>query len=375
MRLESSGFQKVERREVTQLETWNQSNSAGIGSQRVDSLSISEAGSTQTSIDYSFLSAEELEALEKEKEEELLDIEDRLKISLIEAFIRSLTGKHYKLNRVSFGILEESREKINAKLRQIDRDLRNVANYTGKFDTLNNAQLNRNASGNQNVQRSGWGIRYYHSVEEEKHQQMDFAAKGTVKLENGREIEIDYHLHMSESSYKRATETFLAGDALIDPIVINYSGKSSGLTQEKYAFDIDMDGEKDQISFAAQGAGFLALDRNNNGTIDDGSELFGPSTNDGFGELSAYDEDGNGWIDENDAVFNQLRIWERNPDGTSKLMALGEVGIGAIYLKNATTLFDFSDDLLNLQGQMRASSIFLREDGTAGSVHEVDLKI
>ena len=119
----------------------------------------------------------------------------------------------------------------------------------------------------------------------------------------------------------------------------------------------------------------MALDKNNNGTIDDGSELFGPSTNDGFSELRTYDADGNGWIDENDTVFDQLSIWERNPDGTSKLMGLGEVGIGAIYLKDVTTLFDLSDDQLELQGKMKTSSIFLKEDGRAGSVHEIDLVV
>ena len=46
-----------------------------------------------------------------------------------------------------------------------------------------------------------------------------------------------------------------------------------------------------------------------------------------------------------------------------------------MYLKDVTTLFDISDDQLEMHGKVRTSSIYLREDGTAGSVHEIDLVV
>ena len=52
-----------------------------------------------------------------------------------------------------------------------------------------------------------------------------------------------------------------------------------------------------------KGSGFLALDKDGNGKIDDGNELFGTKSSDGFGDLREYDSDGSGWIDENDEIL------------------------------------------------------------------------
>lgn len=375
MALESSGFQKSSKVEVASLEVWGSQDSEQGTVRKTDELSISEAGAKQSFFGYHFLSSQELEAMESVEtfEGDYLNEEDKLKIQLLEAFMSVWLKRDFKINTMTLHIDTEKYlegKAIANKLRNLDQHHARENARRGRRKLANDegARKRRNVT-----PRQGWGIRYSRYSEESKSQKLDFSAEGKVKLEDGREIQVDYRLHMSEHTYKRTMESFKAGDALLDPIIINYGGPSSNLTQEKYEFDIDMDGTKDQISFATKGSGFLALDRNANGEIDDGSELFGPSSNDGFSELRAFDEDGNGWIDENDAIFDQLRIWERNPDGSSKLMSLGEVGIGAIYLKDVTTLFDISDDQLNMQAKMRTSSIFLREDGTAGSVHEVDL--
>lgn len=377
MTLESSGFQKSSKVDVASLEVWGNPDSEQGTAQRTDELSISDAGASHSFYGYHFLSTEEIERMEEVDalEDEFLSEEDKLKIRLVEAFVSIWLNRDFKMNAMTLHIKsqdDKEAEEIDNKLRRLEQHNAMRAVAEGKYKRSKENAQKRQRSG---PPRQGWGIRYSRYSEEVKAQQVDFSAKGKVVLEDGREIQVDYHLHMSESSYKRSMESFKAGDALLDPIVINYNGPSTELTQEKYAFDIDMDGTKDQISFATNGSGFLALDLNENGQIDDGSELFGPSTNDGFAELSQYDQDGNGWIDENDEVFDKLRIWERGPDGTSKLMSLGEVGIGAIYLKDATTLFDLSDDKLDMQGRVRTSSIFLREDGTAGSVHEIDLVV
>lgn len=67
------------------------------------------------------------------------------------------------------------------------------------------------------------------------------------------------------------------------------SRPAASLTERDFAFDIDLDGHADQIAFVGTGSGFLALDRNGDGEINDGSELFGPESGDGFAELAAYD--------------------------------------------------------------------------------------
>ena len=125
-------------------------------------------------------------------------------------------------------------------------------------------------------------------------------------------------------------------------------------------------------SYVKKGSGFLAYDKNNDGIINDGNELFGPKTGDGFLELAEFDEDNNGWIDENDSIYNKLRIWTIAEDGTKKLFALGQKGIGAIYLENVNTAFSLKSQQNNLNGKIQKSGIFLRENGTAGTIQHID---
>jgi hypothetical protein len=218
-------------------------------------------------------------------------------------------------------------------------------------------------------QRQGWGIDYsFHEMTYEK-EMVRFAARGTITTEDGREINFDAKLEMSKETMQQVDIQYKAGDALIDPLAVNFDGSGVRLTSEKYDFDLDADGEMENVSFLEQGSGFLVLDKNGNGTIDDGSEMFGPSTNNGFLELKAYDADENGWIDENDAIFYDLNIWTKNEDGTDNLSDLKSYDIGAIYLTGVGTTFDLD------QGQLRETGIYLEESGGIGFIQEVDLAV
>ena len=138
---------------------------------------------------------------------------------------------------------------------------------------------------------------------------------------------------------------------------------------------MDSNGTADQISFAGSGSGFLALDKNSDGKINDGNELFGPQSGNGFSELGKYDSDNNGWIDENDSIFNNLRIWTKDSEGNDKLFALGEKGIGAIYLGNIDTNFKMKNQDNDSQGEIQSTGIFVKENGSVGTVQHIDLTI
>jgi hypothetical protein len=161
----------------------------------------------------------------------------------------------------------------------------------------------------------------------------------------------------------------------VDPLVINFDGAAAQLSDTKFSFALDNDGTLDQLSFLKPGSGFLAFDQNQDGIINNGSELFGPSIGNGFKELSQYDQDQNGWIDENDSIYEKLRIWTKDQDGKDTLFALGQKGIGAIYLGNINTEFSLKNASNQALGELRSTGIFLREDGTAGTVQQVDLVV
>ncbi len=156
-------------------------------------------------------------------------------------------------------------------------------------------------------------------MERYESQSMSFETQATVKTSDGKEINVDISLSMSQEFYEKVS---LSSTQLrfCDPLVINFDAPSAALSDTKFAFDLDCDGTEDQISQLMKGSGYLALDLNEDGVINDGGELFGAKSGDGFADLAKYDADSNGWIDENDEVFNKLRVWHVNDEGEYKLV-------------------------------------------------------
>lgn len=225
-------------------------------------------------------------------------------------------------------------------------------------------------AGNQ----KGWGLLYAHREVYHESETTRFAAQGVVTTADGQQIEIGIEMNMSRSFSSIVEESLQVGEVVLkDPLVINFDGSAAQLTQETFSFDIDADGSDDQLAFVGPRSGLLALDANNDGAINDGSELFGAQSGDGFADLAAYDGDRNGWIDENDTIFSRLRIWMKTPSGEDQLFALAEKGVGAIYLGRVDTPFSIKDAENTLQGQVRATGLFLHEDGRVGSMQQLDL--
>lgn len=223
--------------------------------------------------------------------------------------------------------------------------------------------------------REGWGVVYQYEETTVERESVSFSAEGVVHTADGREIQLSVQLNMSREFISHTNLTVRAGDALKDPLVINFAGAAAELTASKFSFDIDVDGRPDEISFVGPNSGLLALDRNDDGIINDGSELFGALSGDGFADLAAYDDDGNGWIDEGDAIFTRLLIWSRDAEGHDQMEGLLQRNVGAIYLGQTATPFSLKDSDNALQGVVRASGIYLGEDGGAGTVQQLDLVV
>ena len=240
-----------------------------------------------------------------------------------------------------------------------------------------NPEINIQAApaGNAVQQRQGWGLEYNYHESYYEQEKMSFAAQGIIRTAGGREIDFSVQLNLSREFASQLDINIKAGDAAVDPLVINFGGSAPELTDTKYNFDLDADGVADQISFVGPGSGFLALDINEDGQINNGRELFGPGSGDGFAELAEYDEDGNQWIDENDPVYDRLRIWTKDAEGNDVLFALGQKGIGAIFLGSVSTPFDMKDAGNNSLGKVRGSGIYLNENGSAGTIQQIDLTI
>lgn len=225
---------------------------------------------------------------------------------------------------------------------------------------------------------AGFGLEY--DLHETRHEaeQTRFSAQGVVTTSDGREIAFSLQLSMSREYREQTDVSIRLGDAVQqtkDPLVLNFNGSTAQLESAKFSFDLDNDGQADNISFVAPGSGFLVFDKNQDGLANNGSELFGAASGDGFAELAAHDLDGNRWIDENDAIFSQLKVWTRDPEGKDQLASLTASGIGALYLGSVSTEFSLKNADQQLDGQVRASGVFLNENGTAGSIQQIDLAV
>lgn len=220
-----------------------------------------------------------------------------------------------------------------------------------------------------------WTRQDYQSITVSETESTRFNSTGSVVTADGRTIDFNISMEMSRS-FMETSEVVNSQTQYIltDPLVIQLEDAPETISDQKWYFDIDGDGTKEEISQLAKGNGFLALDENGNGIIDDGSELFGTKSGNGFKDLSVYDEDGNGWIDENDSVYSKLKIWVKDASGNDKLIGLGQADIGAIYLGAANTQFTHkSADTNETQAVVRQTGFYLHEStGAAGIVQQID---
>ncbi len=211
-------------------------------------------------------------------------------------------------------------------------------------------------------------------------QRVNFQSSGEVITEDERVITFSLDMTLDRAFFSRTQEQTLVQKwqdrvNLTDPLVISLNGKAPQLTDATFEFDLNNDGKTENIGFVSPGSGFLAFDKNKDHIINNGSELFGPGTGNGFLELSAFDKDRNNWIDENDDVFSQLSVWTKDEKGQDHLISLKDSGLGAISLQNAATGFDMTKADNELQGRLKNTGIFLFENGKAGAVLEMDLAL
>ncbi len=217
---------------------------------------------------------------------------------------------------------------------------------------------------------------YQRTVTYQEEEVSEFSASGRIMTADGREIEIQAQLNMSRA-YRSQLDIVVdaEGKQVIDPLVINFEGKAAELTQRYFEFDLDADGRVEHIPELGSGSGLLVYDKNQDGVVNDGNELFGPISGNGFAELAAYDQDHNQFIDEADEIYDRLKIWRRSSDGSETLSSLKANDIGAIYLQHAETPFQLKTSTNQSLGEITDSGIYLTEQGDAGVIQQINYSV
>ena len=315
------------------------------------SVSISEAARQAVALSQEAIAAD-VESVDAEADVIESDPKLKLLITLIEAY----TGKKFV--------------RINAA------ELTRAGNTSAVETAAAAAASAQSAGAGEMTQPQGWGLEYDRRESVYESEQTAFAAEGVIRTTDGKSLQFSVSLQMTREFASESTVSLRAGDAVRkDPLVINFGGTAAQLTDRKFAFDIDSDGAPDNVSFVTSASGFLALDKNGNGTIDNGTELFGAQSGDGFADLAVHDDDGNGWIDESDRVFAQLLIWTKDGEGNDQFETLAQRKVGALYLGQTTTPFDLKGAGNVMHGQVRSTGLYLDEQARVGTLQQVDLVV
>ena len=166
----------------------------------------------------------------------------------------------------------------------------------------------------------------------------------------------------------------------VDPLIFDLDGdgiKTTSLDQSRTYFDLDSNGFAERTAWVDASDGLLVLDRNNDGQITSGQELFGDQTllangvraASGFEALKEFDSNRDGRIDAKDEVYSKLKIWrDLNGDGISQaeeLKGLSDYNIASISLSSTSS--NTSDVMNNIQ---RRVGSFIKTDGSGGVIGE-----
>lgn len=303
----------------------------------------------------SFYLSEPAKALKAEKQSldlsGTLDANESIKLLIVKRMVKQITGRDFKL--FSPAALAANTDAVE----------------------LSNVDIKVTPPPANHQPSAGFGLVYEHRTIYQESENASFSAAGLIETQDGKSIEFSVELNLSREFRLETNLIITAGDPekKVDPLVINFDGNAAELSQTRFEFDLDANGTTEQIATLRPGSGYLALDKNQDGVINNGSELFGPNSGNGFAELAKYDNDSNGFIDEADPIYNSLRIWQQHEDGSQQLIALGDKSIGAIYLGHATTPFQLRTADNKSLGEITDSGVYLTEDGKVGTIQQINL--
>ena len=223
---------------------------------------------------------------------------------------------------------------------------------------------------------SGLGSIYTQQTTVSQTTATNFSAQGEVETSDHKEIKFNLSFNTQSTQQETSNITIKSGTALEDPLVINFSANSVQLSSQSFSFDLNNDGNNVSMPFI-QGGGYLALNPDSSGKISNGTQLFGPTTGNGFAQLqtlASKNGSSNGWIDQSNPAYSQLGVLMEGSDGKPQFISLQQAGIGALYVGSASTQTAIGS-ANGATGLLESSGVYLNNDGTAGSMQDVEVNV
>lgn len=265
----------------------------------------------------------------------------------------------FEMDPISAESVEDARELLVKKILEM---------LTGKkIKTLSINDITR--SDIEPIEEPKFGAEYRKEELSVEVSALDFYAYGFIKTKEGEVINFEVSLKLLNVEVEVSSESVRSGSlALVDPLIIDLSGSPDLLSPAKFEFDLEGDGKKENIPYLAGGKGFVFFDMNKN-DVADGGEIIGVKSGDAFSELKNLDVDNNGWIDEGDGVFEDLKVWIKNIQ-EDRVVSLKDLGVGALYTGSLDTFFKIRDS-----GVIGDLGVYVTESGDAGTLAKVDFLV
>ena len=162
----------------------------------------------------------------------------------------------------------------------------------------------------------------------------------------------------------------------VDPVVLDLDGNGIDLrsVQDGVVYDIKGDGSEVQTGFVQGDDALLFFDSNGDGVCTSGKEMFGDQEGDanGFAEMSRYDENHDGVLNSEDAIYKDLKVWnDLNGDGKSQkdeIRTLEAAGVSELSLGYDDIFEENAGNMITQDGA------FTRNDGTRGRMVDVQFR-
>lgn len=229
------------------------------------------------------------------------------------------------------------------------------ASFSREFASLQVSQLQQ-----QNGQSvvTEWELGY---------QAVQASFSGSLQLQNGDSVSFDFEFSMQVSWARYSQVTQQAED----PLVVSLDGTAAKFSGGHTHFDLFSNGSTVPLPQLAAQQFYLAYDRNRDAQVNDGSELFGPKTGQGYAELAQYDENGNGFIDPGDDIWQYLYLWRPK----QAMQNMTEAKLGAFSVSSAATPMPILDSSQKQTGEIQRSGLAFTTDAKPVLVQQIDLVV
>ena len=199
------------------------------------------------------------------------------------------------------------------------------------------------------------------------YQAVQASFSGQFQMQDGSSVSFAFEFSM-QVSWARYSYT---EQPLQDPLIVSLDNKPAQLTDSRTEFDLLSNGSSVQLPQLAAQQFYLAYDRNNDKQVNNGTELFGPQSGKGFTELAEFDENGNGFIDPGDDIWQYLYLWRPQ----QQLLSMTEAKLGAFSVSSAATPMPLLDKQQQKTGEIQRSGLAFTDEAKPVLMQQIDLVV